>query len=232
MGTLAPRLGCFRGRLGRNGRRFGRLQQIEWLLEIEPLVEEIGRLFRRVRGGCTTPSLFRNRWRHRRLWRRSRSFRPAAPQGLVPRAAARAPMARAADRARWRGCPSPLPETARWPMIARDERHGAGVRGAEAAGLPGERVAAAPPLGAASPLNRKPTSPNGWASSDLSCSLTAAERCGPHAPDWWKTMPRASPTPLNCRLPRLACPTVLSALLDKPAVAPGPTDKACRSTRP
>ena len=36
---------------------------------------------------------------------------------------------------------------------------------------------------------------------------------------------------VNCRAPRLACPTVLSALLDKPAVAPNPTDKERRSTR-
>jgi benzoyl-CoA reductase/2-hydroxyglutaryl-CoA dehydratase subunit BcrC/BadD/HgdB len=36
------------------------------------------------------------------------------------------------------------------------------------------------------------------------------------------------PTPLNWRVPRLACPTVLSALLDKPAVAPGELDMSPR----
>ncbi len=34
----------------------------------------------------------------------------------------------------------------------------------------------------------------------------------------------------DCRVPRLACPTVFSALLDKLAVAPNPTSCACQAT--
>jgi hypothetical protein len=63
-GTLASRLGCFLSRLSRlsrldrNGWRFAGFQQIVWLLEIEPLVEEIRRLFRRFGRRSATPRLF------------------------------------------------------------------------------------------------------------------------------------------------------------------------------
>ena len=43
-------------------------------------------------------------------------------------------------------------------------------------------------------------------------------------------LPYYSPTQLNCRVPRLACPTVFPALLDKPAVAPSSTNRECRTT--